>query len=300
MKKNLKCTLIFIMLMLITNCSKDDDSSTENILKWVSYNIDGFDFLITNQGDKITAYQYAFPASSPPNNHSIIYANDKLEKIDNNEFSYNTTGLNTLITGNSFNTIIEYNDDDNIIKTTTINSNQTIVLNLTYTSGLVTRIYEIIDTNTGAHYEYQYVIDYNAQKNIIEVKTSYRSDTLSDFTLRVIDTFTYDDKNNPYKNLLLKKMGFSDWNMTSEGNLHGFNSVKFGNSINANLGWISNNNLLTHQTENVNGTITLSVINYNYDNYSYNNMSYPISREKNIHHSLYGDRPTEYYTFTYN
>ena len=283
---------------LLANCSKNDDDTlpkpTE--IRLTTYTVDDVPFHMTyNEYNQLIKYQYG--------NTTAI----------NSPVEYDTEGN---IIKNGARTFT-YDDQDRIETITqAVNPTTTIVFNVAYSSqGLPEVIYTNRDDGSGVietaitHLEYnsnnmpiviteinesvavspyaKTTLTYNDLGNITQKFIERSNDALTFYDFST-DTYTYDNKKNPFA-LTISNTGISSKQVLQQ--FIGMNTLGFSSQVaHLRLYFNSPNNLLSIQD-------SFKTISYSY---TYNDDDYPITREETYDATLSGgDVVTRNAIFTY-
>lgn len=291
MKNILKITALFLMILAIFNCSKNDDGgSPEQNVHLKTYGINANEYNITYSSE---GRPTGFETSS--GNKIIIYNdNNQIIQIGNATYTYNSQGriatVNRINTPYVFAATISYN-----------NTGQVGLINATFTtSGVVktstcTMEYEGSKLKTIKEYNtsinpnyYKLTLEYDTNNNIIQKIINSSNDDIT-YTNKQTNTYTYDTKTNPIYHTLNKTGITSQINMLY---FIDFNDLRF--SSYESLKYYNKNNILTSQTINFIGGSTFTNV---YD-YVYDENNFPISAERQSNNSTTGES-TIYYNWTY-
>ncbi|WP_299434569.1 hypothetical protein [uncultured Aquimarina sp.] len=205
MKYTKKLTKLCILLLLLTSCNSDDDSSgieqsqirvkvinANNIYTYdVAYNEDGRISSIdkNSTGGTITIL-YAYNAQNQPT--------QKGEAL----YTYNSVAKLSTITTPTYTSNLTYDSEGKIALEEVVASNYTIDRTFTYnTQGLPIEVLQHFVSNTIGIAPYKkYLITYNNNDNITKVLEKQSSDNIT-YVDRWESKYGYDNKNSPILNL---------------------------------------------------------------------------------------------------
>lgn len=287
----LKKSLLFIVVLIVFSCSKNDDSndvSNENIrLKTHGINADEYNFTY-NSDNQLTSYQ------NGSGNADIIYnAENKIIQIGINSYTYNALGRLSEIDERSNHADLIYNTQG-LLAT----MNFTYLPGSTSTPEAVTRTFkydtnnrliEIEEKGSSDLFKTRELLIYDSNDNVVQIKNQISHDLIN-YTEHSVEAYTYDNKENPNK-LLLKKMGIN--NTITLYFLSPYNSIVLGNYVFFRALYFSNNNILSSTRTFTSGIVTTAYT------YTYNADNYPNASERTITNSSSGVTQTTYYTWLY-
>jgi len=293
--KKIEIISCFIIIILFTNCSKNDDATNEHpFLKLATYTEDGIEYSVQYNNNKPSSIEiYNNAASGNKINQEITYTADgKIQSIGTGTYTYNSSGQIATTTRLGLTGTIQYDSQGRVVRVSGsgfTTGNYSYQRNFIYTGTRLTSITELATSN-GNLYVARIVLSYDSAGNVILFQL-YLGNSLSNLTLNTTTNYTYDTKKNPWYKFFIEEMGhtnffplcFCDNNKCNE---------ELGNFVINRIIYISPNNVLT-KTKTYHSTSQTETYNYSY---TYNSEEYPLTKE--INSSEISDN--EYFSFTYN
>ncbi len=293
--KTLKTILLIAFTITLFSCNKDSGEIIElpkqESTGLKNYTIDGVPFNMTyNDDNLLIKYQYG-------NTHSVTALidynpNGSIAKNGSRAFKYNSQGQIATITENLSPTALfvstMVHNSQGLVESITTNHNngQTGTIKINYNSK--NKPVLISENNPAVTSPYsKTTLTYNDLGNVTKKFIERSNDGISYYDFST-NTYTYDDKKNPFA-LTINKIGNSN-NQLFHGFI-GMNSVSFGRQVAfAEFYFNSPNNLLSNQD-------SFKIISYSY---TYNDDGYPITRKEIYDASSSGGNIYNYdSTFTY-
>lgn len=139
----------------------------------------------------------------------------KLVALGNLTYLYSTAGLYTGINDGKGEGIIEYDSRDRIVRltseyNTSLFSSVRIIRNLIYNDR--DQVIEVNENtynfNSGTTTYHIVKVQYDADGNLVQTKWESSYDNVT-YTLQLTQTFTYDDKKNPWHNIVTQQTNFN-------------------------------------------------------------------------------------------
>lgn len=300
-----KSVLIFALVILNFSCSKDDQTNeTVSKPKLATFTQnDGIDYAITYNGENPSGIE-TDGATGNINNPIIFNTLGNVTNVGSKSYLYNANNLiNRVLTGNNNqNCVLEYNGQNQLIRETinmTYNNGTTYYCrrDFTYTGNLATTITEsstiFYAGGTSDSIEYRYDLNYDSKGNIVQL-SEYEKNLSGNYVLKSTTTYTYDDKPNPWKELLVDKTFKNQFIVSDSPIIENKSSIVIGDFSYFRIQYISNNNFIKVKRESNSG----SILENNYQN-TYNLENY-ITNVTTITTFNSQIQSTLYNSYTYN
>lgn len=295
MKNTFKIILCLTSILVLSSCSKNDDvKNPEDGIRVKTYGINADEYnLVYNTNNQLTNYE------SVLENTPVVYnADNKITENGNTTYTYNSQGRMSTITR--------------------LNSSGSRESDIVYNEGKIVQINSIYTPNVGVASTSQttvvynsdnivdYILEYNPYNFYIYSKTEFafddkdniiqqrRSTSPDGETFTTVETasYIYDDKLNPYYNILTKTGITININVIAT-----VEPRTFGNKIGYQaLYYYSKNNVITINQRFSSGD---SIVTQN--EYTYNEDNYPIESDRSVSFvtGTDSDTYTTYYNWTY-
>lgn len=276
-----KLVLIVALAILNFSCSKDDEPNeapSKSKLATFTQN-DGIDYAITYNGETPTGIE-TDGVNGNIINPIIFNTLGNVTNVGAESYLYNANNLiNRVVTGdNNQNCVLEYNGQNQLVRQS-ININDTnndgiynCIRNFTYTGNRVTTIREssTLYYSGGPTYssDNKFDLSYDAKGNIVQL-LKYEKNLSGNYVVTSTTSYTYDDKPNPWKELLADKIYKNQFVISNAAIVESKPVIAISNFAYFKIFYINNNNFIKVKTESNFG----SILENNYEN-TYNSENY--------------------------